>query len=352
MKSIVTSLFCYCFFHLTCLSQITITSAQMPVAGDNISMADADTAGINAGSGGINQVWNFQSLTTTNSYTKSFFTCTNTISNLYSNINGSSLNDYYNSQNNIFEYMGWDQPSFSIPNFRVGLTYIDPPTYLTFPFSYGTIINDSYLHYEPTSDLVSIFSTKTTASVTTVSDGYGTIVLPSTSINNVLRIKKTEVVIDSTFDSNFLQSVQTSTLTTYLWLDLYNHAPLLEISYTTNNGTTTKKVTYIPTPSSGIKDNSRSDLSMAVFPNPFNISTTITINSDLRNNYELKIYDIVGKEIRSYDNRSFITENGKIKIIIERGNLQEGMYLYKILTSESQSGTPNEIKGSGKLIIE
>lgn len=76
-----------------------------------------------------------------------------------------------------------------------------------------------------------------------------------------------------------------------------------------------------------------------IFPNPFTSNTTLDLstNRDIQN-YELRIYDIRGSEVKQISN----IHPGKT--VIERGNLRPGIYIYKIYCPEGLSNT-------GKLII-
>ena len=63
-----------------------------------------------------------------------------------------------------------------------------------------------------------------------------------------------------------------------------------------------------------------------VFPNPFTVSTTISISSEItvNENTTFELYDILGNKVKSMDK---IQEN---IFKIERGTLSNGMYIYKL----------------------
>ena len=98
---------------------------------------------------------------------------------------------------------------------------------------------------------------------------------------------------------------------------------------------------------------------ITISPNPFSTTATIIINSELKiQNTELKIYDLLGKEVR------VLTLNPSPKgegLQIARGNLQAGMYFYKVTRDEGQACVPKstsacrhgtgEIIGMGKIVI-
>ncbi|MGZ4116495.1 MAG: DUF7619 domain-containing protein [Bacteroidia bacterium] len=77
-----------------------------------------------------------------------------------------------------------------------------------------------------------------------------------------------------------------------------------------------------------------------VYPNPFTDNTTFVIESDkLNETYSFELADVLGKKVRSM---SGISEK---QFQVSRSGLQNGIYFYKIYSSES-------IVGIGKLIIK
>jgi len=79
---------------------------------------------------------------------------------------------------------------------------------------------------------------------------------------------------------------------------------------------------------------------VSVYPNPFNTTTTFVINSDKTNEaYTFELYDVLGKKVNELTN---ITSK---QFNVVRDGLENGMYFYKIYTSE-------KVIGNGKLIIK
>jgi len=71
---------------------------------------------------------------------------------------------------------------------------------------------------------------------------------------------------------------------------------------------------------------------LVVYPNPFNVSTTVKFNNQERHNYTLYIKDITGKVIRTINN---ITDE---KIKLNRGGLPAGLYLIELRGPEIYRG--------------
>jgi fructose 1,6-bisphosphatase len=79
---------------------------------------------------------------------------------------------------------------------------------------------------------------------------------------------------------------------------------------------------------------------VSIYPNPFNTSTTFVINSDKTDAvYTFELYDVLGKKVNELTN---ITAK---QFHLTRSGLENGMYFYKIYTSE-------KVIGNGKLIVK
>lgn len=80
------------------------------------------------------------------------------------------------------------------------------------------------------------------------------------------------------------------------------------------------------------------EVSASLYPNPMQTSSALVVNSELKN-AQLKLYDVLGREVMNIQNIS-----GK-RVIINRNNLQAGMYFYRLI----DNGQPLV---NGKLLVE
>ena len=72
------------------------------------------------------------------------------------------------------------------------------------------------------------------------------------------------------------------------------------------------------------------------YPNPFNPSTTITYQILRTSDVQLKIYNMLGQEIRNF---SYVNQkDGKYKIIFDSFGLSSGTYFYKLTATDTKSG--------------
>ncbi|MCL6099667.1 MAG: T9SS type A sorting domain-containing protein [Bacteroidetes bacterium] len=68
------------------------------------------------------------------------------------------------------------------------------------------------------------------------------------------------------------------------------------------------------------------------YPNPFNPSTTINYSLPRSGFVSMKIYDVLGKEIKTLISETKIAGNYSIKF--DGVNLPSGIYFYQMKTSE------------------
>ena len=74
-----------------------------------------------------------------------------------------------------------------------------------------------------------------------------------------------------------------------------------------------------------IDDNDNSTTGVTVYPNPFSENTTIEINGYDNQQYDVILYDAMGKEVRQ------MKEQKGNKIVIDKESLEEGIYTYSIV---------------------
>jgi aminopeptidase N len=72
------------------------------------------------------------------------------------------------------------------------------------------------------------------------------------------------------------------------------------------------------------------------YPNPFNPSTTISYQILRSSDVQLKIYNMLGQEIRNY---SYVNQkDGKYKVVFDSFGLSSGTYFYKLIATDTKSG--------------
>jgi len=95
------------------------------------------------------------------------------------------------------------------------------------------------------------------------------------------------------------------------------------------------------------EENITTENNISVYPNPFSTETTLRIRGTLITNevaeFVFYLYDVLGKEIKSYSIKSFFP-NHELTLTIPRGNVKSGIYFYEL-------NSPDRVIGKGKLVI-
>jgi hypothetical protein len=108
--------------------------------------------------------------------------------------------------------------------------------------------------------------------------------------------------------------------------------------YSSNTDTINKFWEYSPT--TGINQISN-PIKTTLYPNPFSITATLAINGvETQLITSLQIFNLIGQEVKT------IPIINQKEIIINRDNLADGMYFYKII------GNNNETIAVGKMVIQ
>jgi len=89
-----------------------------------------------------------------------------------------------------------------------------------------------------------------------------------------------------------------------------------------------------------ITENNANGLGVLVYPNPMTESTTFSIQDELAKDVTLKLYDMTGKLINT------IESQGASKIIINKNQLEKGIYIYQIQDNSTQFNT------TGRLVVQ
>ena len=167
----------------------------------------------------------------------------------------------------------------------------NPRTKLKFPFAFGESVSD---------DFTDPFNTRT---VVLTYDAYGTLITPTNTFLEVVRIKWQVGASDARYD----------------WWTLDPLLPVLQY----DNG----YILQWANPSTGINDLVGSG-SVSVQPNPFTDRTTITIDATtLAKSAHLTLTNATGQMVYSTSLTSTTTQ-------LTRGALADGLYLYHVRTAD------------------
>ena len=85
------------------------------------------------------------------------------------------------------------------------------------------------------------------------------------------------------------------------------------------------------------------------YPNPFNPTTTITYQIPKDGHVTLKIYDVLGNEIKTLVNEYRAT--GRYNVNFDASNLASGVYIYRIQVNDPSASSGQAFVSSKKLLL-
>ena len=322
----VTLLLIYCCGMNDANAQIVLDNSYKPAIGDDYVTVSADTAGIFEGIPGPGQTWDFSNISLLNDPV-TVVTGDPAFGSGSSNFPGASL---VTVVENAYTYVKAEGNSY----FTMGVftqdairKYTDMQKLMEYPFSFSSSFADDYKCYTTLQD----GEIRSNGNVTVTADAWGTLVLPSGTYSNALRIK---TVINNTdsilFGGGFVFG---STNTTYSWYVSGTKVPVFSISYFVGDFGDLKSVSYVTQSSTGIEHHSGIADGYTLeqnFPNPFNPSTTIDFSISRQGFTSLKVYDMLGKEVAVLVNGNLGA--GAYSATFDAAALPSGVYFYKLET--------------------
>jgi hypothetical protein len=215
-------------------SQPTLTLDNVPQIGDSYTFRYCDTLGVKPGDAGISQTWDFSNLKLQTGDEGSYtYNIVNPTTGIKSELFPDATYAYFSQ--NTYGYYKLSNNEVH----RLGTAYdagnevlTDPEIYLNYPFTYGDNKTDDFAGSILTKYSGMDVTLARSGNVSTVADGYGTLILPNGTFHNLLRLKIVQRITDTYSGPPEIQ-IQTET-TTYTWIsDEYKYG-LLSISIIKN----------------------------------------------------------------------------------------------------------------------
>ena len=224
--------------------------------------------------------------------------------------NEEALYTYLKATTNSLEVLGEADDEVALP-------YSNNKELLAFPLAFGNNTQDEY--YAEASD--AMFSTFIDGIITTKANAYGTLILPTGTFTNVMRITTIDSFI-TRFEGMGMKDSFEEVHTTHQWYVAGIHYPLLSLKTIKDvNGEFTENFYLETGPTTGIVDKENT-LDVRLFPNPF--SNKINIKMPLATTADLRLYDLAGNMVLKEDVKN------RIDIQLSLENLRSGIYFVKI----------------------
>lgn len=311
-------------------AQPVITSSFNPVPGDLFKFHPATTI-IEPGSAGANVTWDYSNIgivynPQTGRYIDPAITPFDTsfpaANVVYEDHFAAGTFHYYATDNNEIKKLGY-------ASVLLTAVYDSPYTLYTYPFTYNTVVTDNFTCTTEVGAIDLIEQGTWEAE----GDAYGTLILPSGTHNDVLRIKITNV-----FSKEYTGVPKEDyEITEYLWVTPTSKIPLLKLKidrrFVGGNPTDTLISVLISDDVSSIDEQSNSFANLKLYPNP--ASTEINVDFVLQNTSVVRI------EVLSADGRlvkqikAAEHQPGKIRETITIDDLTSGLYMVNIIAGDT-----------------
>ncbi len=195
----------------------------------------------------------------------------------------------------------------------------DPANRISFPFTYNSTFTDPFAG----SATISGTTIPRNGTITVIANGYGTLVTPAGTFQNVLKVRATEI-------ANQLTPFAETTIT-YDWFMPGVHFPLLRLSERTVLGTTIYNGFYLDQASSlGLKEDFGSKIGFQVYPNPATSQTILEYKLEKAGPVNITLLNAIGQEVQVLQNGNVPVEKQTTSIPV--GTLPKGIYFMKLTT--------------------
>ncbi|HLF63533.1 MAG TPA: T9SS type A sorting domain-containing protein [Saprospiraceae bacterium] len=331
------------------LTLISITTAQPTIfrenffaPGDEIFILDSDVIP-DPGMSGENRTWDFSTIPVgkdvirigiANADTTQYFAdFPNSNIAEVSTFDGGQNIEYDRVTNSIFELLGSVTPGVAT------LTYSNPLTYLEFPFTYSSQWQDTYAN---TFDfIINPITITTEGMVNTLIDGYGTLILPHATFNDVLRLKVIDESTDTTDLGQGLSEKNVNHDTSYYWVSPSYHGPLCAYSRTVSERTvylttkdtviadheTNESTSFSFDPMSGgsaVRDVQSGKFALYVSPNPFERTLSMEFTVDQSSEMQLILQDLGGNIVFQ---QTVSAQAGANEVVLNLPEIPSGAYI-------------------------
>lgn len=240
--------------------------------GEVFQFQNCDATNLWDGTNGINQTWNFSNLLPIPADTitlRIVHTSSTPFDSLYA---GTAMVEYYSDGRYYFfnktatdnYYTGMVDVNNNITMF-----YDNTNRIAHRPLNQITNITDNYNEHftYQTYNLVGSGTTTITGM------GYGTLILPNDTFYNVLKVKTTQIQVDTIIQ---FSNIATNTFVTWAWYDTVHKAPLFRIDSLDNPVSTDKYASYYLSEwTVGVNDVVQGQNDFSIYPNPASHNLTL-----------------------------------------------------------------------------
>lgn len=310
-------------------AQPALNSESFYAPGESVTAYEVNPNGLQDGPDGTDQLWDFSHLESTG------------LSPLFGGtvVDPQTLSDFeFYTDANIAMVLPngttryWKNDENGLSAIGMGgnndlLTLVSPNAWLTYPFSYGSTVSgqsDGTLYG-------ACRSYQWSSSSETNGVGYGTLVLPSGTYENVLKVRRISFVTKANDEIGLERE---NNIIEHFWFKPGLHGPLLYTRSWNNNGcpgSNSGAEAFYTVPStltSNITVASGEEIEMSMFPNPAREKVQLSIRGDLQGETHIWISDIVGHQVKSIKTAGEDFRNSLLEIDVS--HLHTGVYFVNV----------------------
>lgn len=345
-------------------AQITITSADMPNAGDTLRISMTNSIGSNIASAtGANHTWNYSNLTPSSQRVERFdspntFTSPyNLLFNIFNTSYGkdnytitsipiptvqiTAAYDFYKESNNDLRQIGAGYVINSVP---LPFIYNSPDIIYKFPLNYQNVDSSNYGFGLPIPSIG--YYGQSGKRVNTV-DGWGTLTTPYGTFQT-LRVKSAVYATDTIFltSLNFGSKVTRPLKYEYKWLAAGSKIPVLQIdANVTGANQTITAVLYRDSlrsvPQVGITETTNIN-QVSIYPNPATDKAIVSYVLNTTSEVSIHLIDMLGRKV--YEEKIEKSVSGNYLKEIDVTGFSKGLYFVNLKI--------NSVETTQKLIIK
>lgn len=331
------------FLHIASFAQPTINSGDVtPSIGSSITGADATY--VDPGSAGANQTWDLSGMVPDIVSTNTFLapsglpgsdSFTGATHGVYTPIDGTDvIYGYLSFDNNQLEDLGYYATG---PELDMLYYYPNPKTLLVFPLEFNNSFSDTYQSEVEIQDESGTMLSVETGTIDALVDGYGTLITPEGTYEDVLRIQyNREGTTVVSLAGNQLFSSET-TSTEYQYYKSGYPIPLASVRTTVitamgNVVEDSQSGGYFIGLNVGLAENESPFNSVQVYPMPASTHIELQLNAKAGAKTDFTLLSNTGKTVHLW-NRHVLNE-GHNQLRLELPQLAAGIYLLQINTPQ------------------
>jgi hypothetical protein len=320
MKRILLSTALSLFATAATYAQPILTGSQInPMPGDMLIGHEVTPLPTTVGAAGAGVTWNFGAFMDGMPDTITYVSCASTP--YCDSFMGSTVSGVYGSD---YNYLTANSDSLSSNGFYSAPAfyhYSNPSTVLKYPFTFNSMFVDTAEMGYSATFLVTNFDSS-------YADAYGTLILPSGTFANTLRVYTRSIGVMTTpgFPPNQDTAIR------YAWYSPGFHSPLLSIQLDNSSGSwEINYASYLTTPVSTTVHKVTAGISaLKVYPTPANDIIHISFALSNADQVHIALSDVTGKTIEV---RNTNTSAGNNELSIPVADLPAGMYLLRVHTA-------------------